>query len=91
MTMIPGWFDTDRKDVASAFQGALEKLDGADGEVVLDFTSVRRLDSSGMRAMEEFMGVADHKGVRVVLSGVSVSVYIVLKLTKLASRLSFTG
>ena len=89
MTMIPGWLDIDQKCAVSAFQATLEKLDGTDGEAVLDFSSVRRLDSSALRAMEEFVAVADQKGVKVVLSGVSVSVYKVLKLAKLASRFSF--
>ena len=39
--------------------------------------------------MEEFAGMADDKGVKVVLRGVNVGVYKVLKLVKLGSRFSF--
>jgi anti-anti-sigma regulatory factor len=75
-------------------QGLLEAgktLDSAAGEVVLDFSSVRRIDASALRALEEFAVVADDQGVRAVLSGVNVGVYKVLKLVKLASRFSFAA
>jgi anti-anti-sigma regulatory factor len=79
--------DGDR--VAHALQEALEKLDGAGSEVVLDFSSVRRIDPSALRAMEGLAGTADDKDAKVVLRGVNVDIYKVLKLTKLASRFSF--
>ena len=41
--------------------------------------------------MEEFAGIADNKGVKVVLRGVNVDVYRVFKLVKLASRFSFVN
>jgi anti-anti-sigma regulatory factor len=50
---------------------------------------VRRIDSSALRAIEEFADIADTKGVKVVLRGVDVGVYKVLKLVKLASRFSY--
>lgn len=75
-------------------QGLLEAgktLDSAAGEVVLDFSSVRRIDASALRGLEEFAVVADDKGVRAVLSGVNVGVYKVLKLVRLTSRFSFVA
>lgn len=75
-------------------QGLLEAgktLDSAAGEVVLDFSSVRRIDASALRALEEFAVVADDQGVRAVLSGVNVGVYKVLKLVRLTSRFSFVA
>ena len=72
-------------------QEAGEKLDSVEGEVALDFSSVRRLDASALRAMEEFAGIADDKGVKVVLRAVHVGVYKVLKLVKLTSRFSFVN
>jgi len=68
---------------------AIERLDGADGELVLDFSSVRRIEPGTLRGMEELASKAQEKGIRVVLAGMSVDVYKVLKLAKLASRFSF--
>ena len=91
MAMIAVWLKIDEEHVVQALQEAGEKLDRAEGEVVLDFSSVRRIDSRALRAMEEFAGVADDKGVKVVLRGVNVGVYKVLKLVKLGSRFSFVS
>jgi len=55
----------------------------------LDFASVRRLDPGAVKAMEKLAGIADDKTVRVVLRGVNVEIYKVLKLVKLARRFSF--
>jgi anti-anti-sigma regulatory factor len=91
MAMIPGWLSIDERCVGPALQDAVEKLDGTGDEAVVNFSAVWRLDPTALRAMEEFVGVADEKGVKVVLRGVSVDVYKVLKLTKLASRFSFSS
>jgi anti-anti-sigma regulatory factor len=81
----------DDKRVVSALQEAGEKLDSAQGETVLDFSSVRRIDSSGLRALEEFARVADKKAVKVALRGINIDVYKVLKLMKLTRRFSFVN
>lgn len=91
MAMIPGWLSIDERCVGPALQDAVEKLDGTGGEAVVNFSAVSRLDPTTLRAMEEFVGVADEKGIKVVLLGVRVGVYKVLKLTNLASRFSFSG
>jgi anti-anti-sigma regulatory factor len=59
--------------------------------VALDFSSVQRIDAIALSAMAEFADIADSKGVKVVLRGVNVGVYKVLKLVKLASRFSFVS
>jgi anti-anti-sigma regulatory factor len=79
----------DGERVAQTLQEAFEKLDSAGGEVVLDFSSVRRIDPSALRAMEKLAGMADDKAVKVALCGVNIDIYKVLKLMKLASRFSF--
>jgi len=89
MAMIAVFLHIDDERMVPALQEAGEKLDGAQGETVLDFSSVRRIDSSGLRALEEFARIADERAVRVVLRGVNVDVYKVLKLMKLAKRFSF--
>jgi len=91
MAMIAVWLKIDEERVVQALQEAGQKLDSVEGEVALDFTSVRRLDPSAIRALEEFAGTADDKGVKVVLRGVNVSVYKVLKLVNLGSRFSFVA
>lgn len=68
---------------------AMEALDRADGEITLDFSAVRRIDASTLCAMEQLAGSAEAKAVKVVLYGVNISVYRVLKLMKLAPRFSF--
>ena len=78
-------------DLLHVLRGIGERLDGAEGEIVLDFSTVERLAPNEVRAMEELAGVAEGLKVRVVLSGVSVSIYKVLKLAKLASRFTFAN
>jgi len=91
MSLMAVWLKVDEERVVQALQEAGEKLDIAEGEVILDFSSVLRIDVSGLMALEQFAGRADDKGVKVALRGVNVSVYKVLKLVKLTSRLSFVN
>jgi len=91
MEMIAVWLKIDDEHVVDALQEAREKLDSVDGEVALDFSSVRRVDPSALRALEEFARLADKKGIKVVLRGVKVDVYKVLKLMKFGSRFSFVN
>ena len=81
----------DETNVHRALQEAGEKLESIQGELVLDFSSVLRIDASSLRAMEEFTSMAADKGVKVILRGVNVGVYKVLKLVKLASCFSFVN
>jgi anti-anti-sigma regulatory factor len=81
----------DEKRVVLALQEVEQKLDGTASELVLDFSSVRRIDSNAVRAIEELARKADEKAAKIVLRGVNVDVYKVLKLVKLASRFSFAA
>jgi anti-anti-sigma regulatory factor len=72
-------------------QGALERLESAESELVLDFSSVQRIEPNALRTMEELAGRAEGKKIRIVLSGVNVEIYRVLKLVKLTSRFAFGG
>ncbi len=85
MPMNAVWLKIDGERVVHALQEALKKLDGAGGEVVLDFSSVHRINPSALRTMEN---LAD-KAAKVGLRGVNVDIYKVLKLMKLAPRFSF--
>jgi anti-anti-sigma regulatory factor len=91
MAMIAVWLKIDEDRVVQALQEAREKLDSADGEVVLDFSSVGRVDPAALRALQELAGAAEEKAVKVVLRGVNVGVYKVLKLVKLAPRFAFSN
>ena len=82
---------TDEERIVQVLQETVNKLDSVEDEVVLDFTSVRRIGSSALRGVEDFASTAETKGVRVVLCGVSVDIYKVLKLVNLSSRFSFVN
>jgi anti-anti-sigma regulatory factor len=79
--------DGDR--VAQALEETTGKLNEFPGEIVLDFSSVRRIDPDALRALENLANVANGKSSAMALSGVSVDVYKVLTLTELTSRFSF--
>jgi anti-anti-sigma regulatory factor len=89
MTITDTWIAIDEKRVAGSLQEACEKLGGAGDEVVVDFSSVQRIDPSGLRAIEALAGVAAGKDIKVVLRGVNVDIYRVLKLARLTSRFTF--
>ena len=89
--MMDLFLKIDEEHVVQALQEAAEKLDGAEGEAVLDFSSVHRIDPSAIRGLKEFAGRADDKHVKATLRGVNVDIYRVLKLVKLASRFSFVN
>jgi anti-anti-sigma regulatory factor len=89
MAMIALQHKIDGERVVPSLDEAREKLDGADGEMILDFSSVSRIDATALRAIEEFAVGAEGKGVKLMLRGANVGVYRVLKLMKLAPRFSF--
>jgi len=89
MTTNAEWLEIEGERVVQTLQTARETLDRAQGDVVLDFSSVRRINPSGLRAMEKLAGIADDKAVKIVLRSVNVDIYKVLKLVKLTSRFSF--
>jgi anti-anti-sigma regulatory factor len=91
MTMIDEWVEVDGNRVAQVLNEAAEKLNNGGRDVYLDFTSVHRLDPSGLRALEDFAGAADEIAVKATLRGVNVDVYKVLKLARLSSRFSMVN
>jgi len=91
MPTIATWLKIDGERVAYALEKACQKLDNADGELVLDFSSVSRIDPAAVKALDELAAAADEKNVTVVLRSVNIDVYKVLKLVKLTPRFSFRG
>ena len=75
----------------ASLKDALEKSVKANGEAVLDFSSVHRLDSSALRLLQEYAGLADEKAVKIVLRGVNTDIYKVLTLVKLTHRFLFVN
>ena len=70
-------------------QEAIEKVNRGESEVIVDFSSVLRVDADVVGAMEELAGLADGKSVKVVLRAVNTDVYRVFKLLKLTRRFTF--
>ena len=89
MATIAVWTKIDEEDAVEALREAGDKLDAANGEITLDFSSVQRIDASMVRAMEGLANLADEKGVKVALRGVNVGIYKVFKLVKLSGRFTF--
>lgn len=89
MATIAGCFKIDEERIVDALKEIGMRIDGANKEMVLDFSSVRRIDPSALRELEELAGIAGEKAVTLELRGVSVDIYKVLKLAKLAPRFLF--
>ena len=87
--MIAEWWKVDELRLSQSLQDASKKLDQVEGEVVLDFSLVRRIDSSALRELETMADRADDKTIKIGLRGVNIDVYKVLKLMKLAPRFFF--
>lgn len=81
----------DERTVVSALEKAAENLSSDQHEMALDFSSVRRIDSGGLRALEDFAQKACDKKVKVVLRGVNTDLYKCLKLVRLTRRFSFVN
>jgi len=91
MTTVVDWHKVSGDSVTQSLQQARDNLNGAEGEVLLDFEAVRRIDPSGLRAVEALADTADQKSVKVALRGVNVAVYKVLKLARLSPRFVFVS
>ncbi len=88
-TTVAVWLKVENDNVVGDLHDVCDRLDSAEPEVVLDFSMVRRIDPSAIAAIDRLATSAEQLAVRVVLRGVNVEVYRVLKLVKLAPRFSF--
>jgi ABC-type transporter Mla MlaB component len=89
MSTMTVFLKIDEGRLVSGLQEAVCSLDSAAGDVVLDLSTVQRIDSGGLRALEDLIRAADQKALVVTLRGLNIDVYKVLKLLKLTQRLSF--
>jgi anti-anti-sigma regulatory factor len=91
MTTVPVFLEIDAERVRDSLHGALEFVESAEGEAVLDLSGVNRLDAKHVSALEEIANTAGVAGVKVALCGVNVKIYKVLKLARLAERFGFVS
>ncbi len=91
MAMTAVFLNVDETRLVSTLRETGENLDGTESEVALDLSSVTRIDSNALRAMEELVRIAEKKNVKLTLRAVNVDVYKVLKLVKLTRWLSFVN
>jgi anti-anti-sigma regulatory factor len=83
------WVNIHGDRVVRCVDEAVQNLESGRGEVVLDFSSVRRIDANALNAMERLAGAAEGKAVKIALHGVNIDVYKVLKQMNLAARFTF--
>lgn len=88
---VPFSLVLDGERVTEGLQDVCKNLGNADGEALLDFFFVERIDQSGLRALTELAGAAEEKKVRVILRGVNVEIYKVMKLARLTERFAFVN
>ena len=91
MSTITDLFRVDPNCVAECVHEAHMQLDPSREQITLDFSSLLRITAEDLRAMEELVDRADNQSIKVMLCGVNVDIYKVLKLVKLAPRFSFAS
>ena len=85
------WFKIDEKHTMQDLQTAANSVNRADSELVIDCSELARLDPRGVATLGALANKADEHEVKVVLHGVNVDIYKVLRLVKLTARFSFTN
>jgi anti-anti-sigma regulatory factor len=79
----------DGKCPLTTLQEATTAVAQAEGELLLDFSAVQHIDAKSLFALEQLAEKAEQAKVAVVIRGVNVKIYKVLKLAGLASSFSF--
>ena len=69
-------------------QEAVEMVNGAERSVTLDFSGLRKIDSTAVTALEELAALADSRSVHITIQGVNTDIYKVLRLLNLTGRFS---
>ena len=82
-------FVIDEEHIAQQLNEIREKLPTEEPEVLLDFFLAQTLNPADIRALEDLAGAADASNARIVLRGVNVEMYKVLKLAGLCDKFSF--
>jgi anti-anti-sigma regulatory factor len=88
-TVTPFSFVVDGERVTEGLQAVAKNLEGAGPEALLDFFFVQGIDQSGLCALEDLANAAEQKKVKIVLRGINVEIYKVMKLARLTERFAF--
>jgi ABC-type transporter Mla MlaB component len=91
MATISEWVKIESETLSTSLKQAHQKVSLAQGDVVLDLSSLLRLDTETLLGLEELLSFADEKQVKLAMRGVTIDVYKVLKLSRLSSRFAFVG
>lgn len=75
-------------NLVSELRSLAKNLERDPADITLDLSSLRRVNSQDVLAIEELVRVAEEKEVKVTLRGVNVPIYRALKLVKLTNRFS---
>jgi len=89
MATIADWLKIDAEQVSAALLRVKDRVNGSEGELVLDFSAVLRIDASAITVLEQLADATSTNHAQVALRGVNVDVYKVLKLAKLTTRFTF--
>ena len=89
MSRIAANVKVDRERMVASLREAAESFESGQDRATLDFSAVGRIDSAGLRALQDLAHAAEDKAVKVTLQDVSVDVYRVLKLVKLTQKFVF--
>jgi anti-anti-sigma regulatory factor len=90
MTTNTDWIPIDPAQIVQTLKAeVVERVNHAEGEVVLDLSLVRRIDADAVKAMEELAALAGERSIKIVLRGVNGNIYKVFKILGLDQRFSF--
>ena len=91
MATVKEWVKIDAACVLEGLDAARAKLCAGETELVLDFSSVQRLDSAALTRLSALASIAAEKSASIGMRNVNVDVYRVLKTAQVASRFHFCG
>ncbi|HUN88968.1 MAG TPA: STAS domain-containing protein [Terriglobales bacterium] len=89
MAIVAEWLKMDNDHLLETLESARAKLISGECELVLDFSSVKQLDSAALNRVCELAASASEKKARVGLKSVNVAIYRVLKTAQIASSFIF--
>ncbi len=89
MTITASAIVVNGERVAETMNELCGNLTANSGELLLDFFFVQTLDPAAIKGLEDLSGIAEVMKVKIILRGVNVEVYKVLKLSDLTDKLLF--
>lgn len=83
--------DFEEQRLMISLEKAAQNLERHEGEIVIDFSSVRRIGTNGLMYMEALSTSPRERNATIVLQNVGVDVYRILRLLKLNQGFSFVN